>query len=436
MIGQSDRHKIWLRRALLLAATSYGAYKICNSQQARHMMRVAKCLITAGWKISEALSVAAELSSKALVDVKEFLEAEEDEMPSSLVQLCKVLSSKEVGQATSSIVSAVVDGVGRAGLEEDSGLHNMGVVDRLLVRVIDGLLSEKGKTLVSLAISVATRNAVRSMCNSFMHPETMVRGGGVLVAPHNDCGGDRVIRSFATDVLNAVSSNKGERLLEVGISSFARNFVGACQESFSGAHIADGIFSAMAKPGNIEAIKGIAGAASREAMSSLVTTSSACFMEGAGVHSPTSVYVNNFEVEGCSSTFLEEPNSTVYGLDNQHRNLDSLTAQKSRSHKSKALPGCTKEMRVLDPLTNALMDFCQIPEARQLVASVAGSVAKESTKGILMSVPELALSFWNTASSAGIQCFRSSSFVSEENSAWMVILLCTLMYLSSNILTS
>ncbi|GMH39625.1 hypothetical protein BSKO_07523 [Bryopsis sp. KO-2023] len=419
--------------ALVLTGGGYAVHRIFWSGKASKSLESYRRLVLAGWNVAEAISCAAELSTRALVDLKEFLDSDDDEIPRSVKQLCKFLRSREVCLAARSLTASVVEGVGNAGLDEDDIQRGMGVVDRLLSRAIDAFLSERGRNLVSLAMSVAARNTVRSLCEC-LHVGPG-RNGGVVVGIGKSRN-DSVLGSFVSEIVDALATEKGEKLMGVGISAFARSFVGACMEGMEGVNVAEGIFGAMSRPENAEALKEIAGTSSREAMSSLVKAATRRYaQEPRDAQSPHSVSVNNLDEEGSipTSSPYPSPRSPIT-LIPSHPQTSSpspfSTPAASVSSSWEAPPSKT-----LQPVVEALVTFCRIPEARDLAVSLAGSAAREGARGVVLSVPEVTSSMFASMGQKFRLDGESGLFSVQGFCTWLVVLMAVVLYMTTRSLS-
>lgn len=414
----------------MICGAGYGAYRIYRSEKVQQAFQVAKLLLGAGWNVAEVVAATSELSSKVLSDLNAFIDSEHDEIPPRFVQLSKLLASKEMCQAASALTLALVEGAGNAGLDEEERHKGIGVVDRLLEKVIDKLLSDRGRNLVSLAVSVAVRSTVQSMCKNVMYAGTSNMGGEPV-----QLDGVEMVQSLTAGMLSVMATENGERLLRTGIGSFTENFVQACGESLEGANIVEGVLSAVSRPESIQVMSEIVGASSREAVASFVSETSRRLSSQPLILPPPSVSVNNFHEEGCSSSPPGSPGVTSlaahHGLAPIRHSVGHAEPNIGGSPCCSSSEACNK----IDTVAHALGTFCSVPEARELVLRMAGSMAKEGAKGMMLSVPDLTAAYWGMIRKAGIFHGQEMAFA-NSSSALLTVLLSAILYVTTRMMVS
>lgn len=424
------KQRLWIGRGLLVCGAGYGVYKIYNSEKVKHVLHVAKLLLAAGWNIAEVVAATSELSSKVLSDLNQFIDSEHDEIPPRFVQLSKLLASDEMCHAASAITLAIVEGAGNAGLDEEARRKGIGVVDRILEKVIDKLLSDRGRNLVSLAVSVAVRSTVQSMCRNVLSARTTsTRGEPVPL------DGVEMVQSLTAGMLSAMATENGDRLLKTTIGSFAENFVQACGDSLEGSSIVESVLSTISRPESIQVMSEIVGASSREAVASFVSETSRRLSGQTLILPPPSVSVNNFHEEACPSSPPGSPdNASVIN----HHDLAAVRRSTGQTESGIGEPHSCSSVGTwnqFDMFAHALGTICKVPETQDLVLRIAGSIAKEGTKGMMLSFPDLTATYWSMIRKANFFRGQEVSLTSSP-SALLTVLLSAILYATTRIMVS
>lgn len=150
------------QRALFIgaaaAALTYAAYKTYKSSTGQRFSKALQLY-------SSAFADSAELVAGLARSAKEYINSDAEDLPRDWQQVLRSCSSPEASKATSKfvrgLVEALVSGGSSEGPSNTPGAQpREGIVDKLL----GALLSEKGHSLVSLAVGVATRSAVKAFC--------------------------------------------------------------------------------------------------------------------------------------------------------------------------------------------------------------------------------------------------------------------------------
>lgn len=318
---QFRRYALYGAAAVLAGAL---AYKACRSDAVAQTRQSLARLRAALIKYSEALSSGADLCCTLVRDLQSFLQSDTGEVPPSLRQLARLLQSPEVTQTTAKTVSAVYRGfagkgqgrgldvrvVGRvwgrtacpecpeegvtfarrlargynksswcpvsaalpcylapsAGVpaapagggsngsassaangEDSSG---QGAVDKVLA----ALLSDRGHSLVSVAVSLGARNLVGGLVEGMARVQDQQRAGGPLPP------------GVVDKILDFCATQRGQQLAVAAITAFVTNGVRVYMDSTLDINFYEDIFSSMARPAHLEAVKQCVGMFAREAV--------------------------------------------------------------------------------------------------------------------------------------------------------------------------
>ncbi|KAL6783871.1 hypothetical protein ACKKBG_A03825 [Auxenochlorella protothecoides x Auxenochlorella symbiontica] len=154
------------RRELLLAAgvavIGYAGYRAYHSDTVAAWRRALGRLGSLLDSASDTVASGSDLTGCLVRDVRDYLGSEDDAaLPPRLRQLAALLQSPEVGAATSHTVAAIWAGVQDG---SSSGKESMG--PDLLDRILAAVMSEKGQSLVSLAVALGARNLAAGACEA------------------------------------------------------------------------------------------------------------------------------------------------------------------------------------------------------------------------------------------------------------------------------
>lgn len=210
-------------------------------------------------KYSDALATGGDISASILRDLQEFLQSEGNEVPPTLRQVSKLLQSQEFTSTASSTVSAIYQGI--AGPSAASGQQDdhqprqqqQGTVDKIL----DALLSDRGHSLVSVAVSMAAKNMVSS------YVETTARAAAA------NQGDDNTPQQDSTDkMFSFLSTPEGQQLAVMAVAAFASNGMRVYMDKSLEVNFYEDLFSSMAKPHHLEAVKQCVGVFARDVVAS------------------------------------------------------------------------------------------------------------------------------------------------------------------------
>lgn len=161
------REQRWLtpaqRRVLVAATATVGviaAYRVYRSER---LKATQQALLTAAdtlARYSDAASSVGRVAAVLTADIQSFLASDSDEVPRSLRQLAKLARCSEVQDTLAACVSSSLKGLmssSSSGAEGEPGL-----VDK----VIEAVLSDRGQTLVGLAVRTAAQQSTDTFCTA------------------------------------------------------------------------------------------------------------------------------------------------------------------------------------------------------------------------------------------------------------------------------
>ena len=182
----------------------------------------------------QAFLTGADISSAITRDLQSFLQSDSNELPQSLRQLAKLAQAKETQAAATSLAAATAQGILSAARQ--NGETPSAGIDSLL----DALTSERGHTLVSLAVSVAARTSTETYC------ECVERSAAAAKASEAATG--VLADTLVQQLFRFACTPEGERLCMLGITNFVTNATAVYCEKLEDASMWQDLFAAMVKP--------------------------------------------------------------------------------------------------------------------------------------------------------------------------------------------
>lgn len=233
-----------------IAVTGGIIYRTYKMDTLGRTKRCFERLRTALQQYIDALASGGELLSSIVRDLELYIQSDSDEIPSSLSQVAKLLQSSAVTGVTSSTVRAMYRGF--TGVENEDKEVNAATRDQPLLvdSVLGALLSDRGHSLVSMAVSMAARNAVAAYVETTAQQKSQY-------PPVKD----------ATDkIIEFLSTNKGQHIAIAAMATLAREGMQIYMDKSLDINFYEDLFSSMAKPDHVEAVKECVGTFAREAV--------------------------------------------------------------------------------------------------------------------------------------------------------------------------
>ena len=133
-----------------------------------------------------------------------------------------------------------------------------------LDRIIDAALSERGQSLVAVAVSLGARNLISSFLET-RHALAARDGGAPDPAPRGDL----------TDRLLAfLGQPGGQQLVALATGAFVSHGMRVYMDESMEVNVYEDLFASMAKPDHLEAVAACVGTFAREAVAAAVTSGS------------------------------------------------------------------------------------------------------------------------------------------------------------------
>lgn len=213
---------------------------------------------------TDAASAGGALCRLVVQDLQQYLASDDDKqlpLPASLRQLARLLQSPEAADTTATAVAAIVRGVTEdvpstttrdASSEGTERPRPLPALDR----VLSALLSDRGQSLVTVAVGMAARNAATSYVTE------AARQAAAAGAPP--------ARPPLDALLAFLSTPAGQQLAVVCCSAAVSQGVRAYCDQTLDINFYEDLFSSMAKPAHLRAVQACVSAFARDAVGAML----------------------------------------------------------------------------------------------------------------------------------------------------------------------
>ncbi|KAJ9670444.1 hypothetical protein PVL29_026775 [Vitis rotundifolia] len=243
--------------AVVLAAfgfTSYGVYRVYQSPSLVDKRNKLCKLLEALASIVEASSDSAQTVGLVSRDLKAFLESDSDQIPKSLKQLSKIMSSKEFSESMTGVTQAITVGLLNG---YGSTSNEMSDVSSFLDRVVDKLLTPAGSGFASAVVGSFAKNMVMAL---FSDGQSCV----------DDTGSQA---TCIPGLVNVICSEKCKELISDCIQLFVSTAVAVYLEKTKDINTYDEILSGLTNPKHEKEVRDLLLSVCNGAVETLVKTS-------------------------------------------------------------------------------------------------------------------------------------------------------------------
>lgn len=219
------------------AALAYLAYKAYHSESASQLGKLKKSV--QDW--AGALSSASSTTALVLSDLHAFLNSDADELPRSLRQLNKLVQSSEVQTSVACTITSMGTALQRMAPSDTSASG------QVLPQIIEAVLSDRGRTLVGMAVGLATKNATTTVC------EFLERAQRHQAANADGQG----VNSSLQVMLELLASDQGEKVISLLITKSIKTAVSTYVDATTGYNYYEDMVASVAKQDHREAVTDI-----------------------------------------------------------------------------------------------------------------------------------------------------------------------------------
>uniref|UniRef100_A0A5B6ZZ30 Protein PHLOEM PROTEIN 2-LIKE A10 n=1 Tax=Davidia involucrata TaxID=16924 RepID=A0A5B6ZZ30_DAVIN len=357
-LNVSQRKKKWLILFAVFGFSSYGVYKVYHLPSvARKRKRFVK-LLGALISIAEMVSDSAEMIGVVSRDLKEFLQSDSDQIPTSLKQLSKIARSEEFSESLIRVTKALTVGILQGYRSEWGNEIEEGANSRFSDRVMDKVLSTAGTGFVSVVVGSFARNLVLAFYSNGRSDEGL-NGDNQVGASH--VGSDS---SSLHRWVNVVCSDKCKVVMADCIQTFVSTAVAVYLDKTMDINFYDEMFSGLTNPKHQTKVRDILVSICNGAVETLVRTSHQVLT--------TSKSNSGLSSSSCSVVDQSEAPSRIGDEVSEQRATSTKMKEKSTSN---GIHDCGWVSTVSSTLA--------VPSNRRFVLDVTGRVTFETIRSLV-----------------------------------------------------
>ncbi|KAI3722710.1 hypothetical protein L2E82_33752 [Cichorium intybus] len=243
------KRKKWILLITALGFSSYGAYSICRHPSVIKKTDRAMKVLGALASITEFLGDSAETIGVISKDLKEFVQSDSDQIPSSLKQVFKITKSDEFSESIIRVTRSFTVGILRA-YRVDTGKRDSG--PSFPDRALDKLLTPQGSGFASIVVGSFARN--------------LVIGGSIS-------NGSKNSGSPLLEWVDVIADDKCRKLIGDCIQQFVTTMVTVYLDKTMDINTYDEILSGLTNPKHEEQMRNLLTLICNSAIETFVRTS-------------------------------------------------------------------------------------------------------------------------------------------------------------------
>lgn len=378
-----------------VALASYGVYEAYKRNVHGRAMRYLQSLRASMEKYQDAFESGGEVCSDIMSGLKEYLRSDGSELPPSLRQLAKLVQSKEFSETTTSTIHAIVNGLNTSeNASDDAKDEDVRQRRGMLDTVLEALLSEKGHSLVSVAVSMGARNIVTAYLEHAQRRSDEIAGGG---------GRDEGETDVFGKILEFMAKPTGQQLAVMCVAACAHNAMKAYMDQTIDINYYEEILSSMTKPEHLKVVKECISLFVRDAVTTYLSSSarqtaneaigaderpgqpSTCVeIDCVATHEDHASYERHYSMEDdqddspCSTN---RPTPDVVRVKRVPDEVDSDCVLYSRKTVAKTLVS-EPQVSFVTTLGKEFVRMAKDPDGREAIVSVVGCATKEAAGAV------------------------------------------------------